>query len=49
MSKRTEHIHLRVTPALKRKMQAATRGRKSKTVNGLVIEILTAALGPTES
>lgn len=49
MSKRTEHIHLRVTPAMKRDMREAAKGRRSKTVNNLAIEILASALGTTET
>jgi predicted HicB family RNase H-like nuclease len=48
MSKRTEHIHLRVTPAMKRDMRKEAKGR-GKTVNSLAIEIIAAALGTTET
>jgi hypothetical protein len=51
MSKRTEHIHLRVTPEMKRRLteEAKSGGRKSSTVNSLVIEILAPFLGVTET
>jgi uncharacterized protein (DUF1778 family) len=49
MSKRTEHIHLRVTPEMKRRMKAAAKQRKSTTVNSLVIDLVAAALGVTET
>jgi uncharacterized protein (DUF1778 family) len=48
MSKRTEHIHLRATPAMKRRMRTEAKARKT-TVNGLVLEIVGAALGSAKT